>query len=195
MCSVFFFIIFHSPFRDGFFGKTKQKTTESSTHFRSGYGSDWIGSVLVLVFCYYCCSVPNAQSQWAIYNTLEQTEFHFVPLAMWFMKSWYNFRPVALVFIGLFREFVMSTTSSFVRSFSLYRCPCCHWLCGEWKKSLSNRPAIQRIYGRAFKLAANFKQNIHTWPHREIEEESEQWKERKQSKTKKKVILIYISPM
>lgn len=46
----FFHIIFLSPFRDGFFGKTKQKTTKSSTHFRSGYGSDWIGSVLVLVF-------------------------------------------------------------------------------------------------------------------------------------------------
>lgn len=131
MCSVFFFIIFLSPFRDGFFGKTKQKTTESSTHFRSGYGSDWIG--VGFGFCYYCCSVPNAQSQWAIYNTLEQTEFHFVPLAMWFMKSWYNFRPVALVFIGLFREFVMSTTSSFVRSLSVL-CPCCHWLCGEWKR-------------------------------------------------------------
>lgn len=135
MCSVFFFfhIIILSPFQDGFFGKTKQKTTKSSTHFRSGYGSDWIG--VGFGFCYYCCSVPNAQSQWAIYNTLEQTEFHFVPLAMWFMKSWYNFRPVALVFIGLFREFVMSTTSSFVRSFSRsVRCPCCHWLCGEWKR-------------------------------------------------------------
>lgn len=184
MCSVFFFIIFLSPFRDGFFGKTKQKTTESSTHFRSGYGSDWIG--VGFGFCYYCCSVPNAQSQWAIYNTLEQTEFHFVPLAMWFMKSWYNFRPVALVFIGLFREFVMSTTSSFVRS--LCTVPVLPLVVRWVKKSLSNRPAIQRIYGRAFKLAANFKQNIHTWPHRKKRKRaSDRKRESKEAhKTKKR---------
>lgn len=126
-----------------------------------------IGVGFGLIWFRFVISLQRTKCAITMSNTFEHSESHFEPLAMWFMKSWYNFRPSLRCLLGYLGNSLCQLPFH-LRSLS----PSLPLVVG--------RPAIQRIYERAFKLAANFKQNIHPWPHQkkrktEKERERKRW--------------------
>lgn len=184
MCSVFFLLFFFFLLFETDSLEKQNKKLQNHQHI-FGRVTVRIGSVLVLVFVIIVAAyqMRNHNEQYTTLLNKLNSILCLWPCDLWKVDT--IFAPSLWCLLGYLGNSLCQLPLHLC-ALSLCTVPVLPLVVRWVKKSLSNRPAIQRIYGRAFKLAANFKQNIHTWPHRKRGREQAMEREKAKKRTKRK---------